>query len=112
MERKLFGSYVVFLHEPETEEGKVEYIKTAIDKVVNSMLKAGIIPDWDSLKVIIHEGVDIWNSSPDWYDDEKDDYVPALPRWGMTVGVKFESNQYPEEFKDGGSRILGIERKM
>ena len=101
MERRQFGSYVVFTEEPKTEAGKAEYIKVAVDRLLDQ-LTAKIVPEWNTLELIVKEGKDFFSSNPlDWYDDEKEDHYVEF-RWNMTVGIKFYSTEYPEFTEEGG----------
>lgn len=95
MERRMFGSYVMFTTEPETTEGKAKYVKAAVDRLLDQLTKTAV-PDWNTLKLIIKEGFDIIPSSPDWYDDEKEDYCGPYAGWVMTVGLKYESEDYSD----------------
>ena len=95
MKRKQYGSYALFLKKPESEEEKKEYIKKAFSELLDS-LTAAADPDWNTLTLIIKEGVDFLPTA-DWYEDEKEDYVPSIPQWYMTVALKYESENYEQE---------------
>ena len=91
-----FGSYVKFIIEPDTEEGKKEYVKIAVNKLLDQVFEYGHVPDWNTMELIIKEGIDFFTVDPTWYegyDDEGNilgDHIPRLPHWTMTVGIKFE----------------------
>ena len=88
---KQYGSYVKIASEPETEQEKIEYVRLAVNKLLDDM-KDWPVPNLNTLQLIIHEGVEIWGG-PDWYEEEKEDYTPSLPRWGMTVGIKYTEKE-------------------
>ena len=95
MERRMFGEYVLFTDEPETEDEKRNYVSVAVVKLLHSMKDHGIVPDWETVQIIVKEGRDIYGG-PDWYEDEKEDYKGPNVGWRMTVGIKFYSENYPE----------------
>jgi len=95
MERRMFGEWVLFTIEPETEAGKADYVSVAVEKLLHSMVDHGVVPDWGTMQIIIKEGYDIFGG-PDWYEDEKEDYKGPYGGWAMTVGIKFYSENYPE----------------
>ena len=95
MKRRQFGSYVLYIKEPENEIDKREYVSDGVKRVIDKLTDAGIIPIWETMTVIVKEGIDIMTQC--WEEDEEDDYEPVPPMWRMTVAVKFYSENYPEE---------------
>ena len=95
MKRKQYGSYVLFLKEPESEEEKKEYVKKAFAELLDQLTRTAV-PDWNTLSVIVKEGVDFLPTT-DWYEDEEEDYAPSPPQWHMTVALKYESENYEQE---------------
>ena len=94
MERKRFGIYVTILKKPENEEEKKEYVTESFSKLLDKIYKEGIVPDWNSMKLIINESnFDVFGG-PDWYEEEKEDYEGPCMGWRMTIAIKFESEQY------------------
>jgi hypothetical protein len=79
--------------EPETESEKADYISKAVGKILHTMTDNGIVPDWETIEVVVKEGFNII-SGPDWYDDEKEGYLGPYVGWEMKVGVKFYSENY------------------
>ena len=55
---------MLYTVEPETDEGKARYVKIAVDKLLDQLMKTAV-PDWNTLKLIIKEGFDVIPSSPD-----------------------------------------------
>ena len=87
-----WGSYVVFTEEPETDKGKAEYVKQAVSKLIEQMIEADVEPNWNTMQLIIKEGIDIFSSALSWYEgeaeDEEEEYIPDVPSWRMTVALK------------------------
>ena len=94
MERRQFGSYVLFTYEPENEIDKREYISTGVKRVMDKLTDAGIIPIWNTIQVIVKEGIDLLPMAG-WDEVEEEEYEPVAPVWQMCVAVKFYSENYP-----------------
>lgn len=95
MKKIPFGSYVVFTEDPGTTSGKAKYVKEAVNRLLDS-LTAEIVPDWNTMQLIVKEGPGTWFD----ISGEDDDEIP--PKWIMTVGIKFLSDQYPERITQEG----------
>ena len=89
---KQYGTFAVVVKEPETPEEMRNAVKLCINKLIDGIQLDKFDPDWNTLKIIIHEGIDIF-SGLDWDENEENDYEPSLPQWRMTVGIKFEEKR-------------------
>jgi len=69
--KKYYGSFVDFIQKPDTEQDKIEYIKEAVNYLLESM-KSWPVPDFNTLKLIV-----------------KDNAESSYSQWRMSVGIKY-----------------------
>ena len=89
-----FGSYCIFaVNKDESAEKKLDILKQGVTTLIDQFKEAACIPEMDTMKLIVKEGLITLEDEPDWYADEKDDYVPHDPYWAMTIGMKFTGRE-------------------
>ena len=83
--KQQYGDYRVMCNEPETIKEKLDFIRNAVDEMMQDIWRERLEPDLDSIKLFVKT-----SSSMDgpFCTDETGEPV----KWRMTVGIKFDAD--------------------
>ena len=100
---RLYGHYVT--RKCDKDDGpreKMEIVKWGIDRLIKEMGAWNIIPNYDTLQFIVHEGEQS-KRYLDWYADEKGKQIEETDHV-MSVAIKFRGRELEKQ-----AAIHGIE---
>ena len=87
---KPYGSYAVFMSEPETEAEKADLVLAGISEIIGDFKKAGVRIDWATAQLIVKEERNVLPSPLDWYGDFDEKPI----KWRMIVALKVKGEPY------------------
>ena len=87
---KPYGSYAVFMSEPETEAEKADLVLAGISEIIGDFKQAGVRLDWTTAQLIVKEERNVLQSPLDWYGDFDEEPI----KWRMIVALKVKGEPY------------------
>lgn len=101
---KPYGSYAVFMSEPETEAEKADLVLAGISEIIGSIKQAGARIDWTTAQLIVKEERNALMSPLDWYGDFDEEPI----KWRMIVALKVKGEPYADISTDDPSPTDGL----